>query len=294
MPTLPLQPPTGDDADLVRRSQQGDRQALDTLIKRHQPFIYNVAWKMTHSPDDAMDLTQETLLKVITKLSQYSGKSSFTTWLYRIVVNEFLQAKRRAREASRTSFDDFAHLLDTIPNAEISREEEIAQAELTEELRLSCMSGMLLCLNREQRLIYILGDTFGVDHKLGAELFGISPANFRVKLHRARKELYSFMQRKCGLVNRDNPCRCPKKTKSLIARGLVTKEGKEFNVGHRRRIADYVQSHHGDFKDIIDEKYHELYQAHPYRSEFGTDTIIAELLDDSRLMRHIQVDKWRP
>ncbi|MEO0341781.1 MAG: sigma-70 family RNA polymerase sigma factor [Bacteroidota bacterium] len=80
---------------LVSRALEGDRKAMDELIHLHQPFIYNVAWKMVDDPNDALDLTQETLLKVITKLAQFKFSSSFRTWLYRIVVNEFLQSKRR-------------------------------------------------------------------------------------------------------------------------------------------------------------------------------------------------------
>ena len=60
------------DRSLVEKSLKGNRNALDELIRKHQPFIYNVAWKMTHNPTDAKDLTQEVLIKVITNLSQFS------------------------------------------------------------------------------------------------------------------------------------------------------------------------------------------------------------------------------
>jgi len=75
---------------LVKEAVDGDKEALNKIIQIHQPFIYNVAWKMSHDPVDADDLTQEVLIKVITKLGQFSFKSNFRTWLYRIVVNEFL------------------------------------------------------------------------------------------------------------------------------------------------------------------------------------------------------------
>jgi RNA polymerase sigma factor (sigma-70 family) len=65
------------DLELVQASVSGSRQALETLILRHQPFIYNVALKMTVSPADAEDITQEVLLKAITNLSQFQGKSAF-------------------------------------------------------------------------------------------------------------------------------------------------------------------------------------------------------------------------
>ena len=302
MPPTPLHNPLSaaaaqtddDDAPLVALAVDGDRDALERLIKRHQPFIYNVAWKMVHDPDDALDLTQEVLIKVITKLAQFDGRSAFRTWLYRIVVNEFLQAKRRSREGMFTSFDEHAASLDALPNPEPTAEEELVLAEASREMAMACTSGMILCLTREQRLTYLLGDTFGVDHKLGAELFGISPANFRVRLHRARRELYNYMNGKCGLVNRANPCRCPKKAKALRQAGRLDPEGFQFARGYRREIADFVARTHeqaaGRIHEALDDargdaaggpvaEYTALFRGHAAREDFGGETVIGELLD---------------
>ena len=111
--------------NLLRASLKGDRKAMDELIRLHQPFIFNVAWKMTFDANDAMDLTQETLLKVITKLSQFNFESNFRTWLYRIVVNEFLQSKRRKGEELFEDFEAQGKRLDAIPNTALTLEEEI-------------------------------------------------------------------------------------------------------------------------------------------------------------------------
>lgn len=275
-----------DNIDLVRQSINGDKDALSELIHLHQPFIYNVAWKMAHDPNDAMDLTQETLLKVITKLSQFTFKSSFRTWLYRIVVNEFLQSKRRKGEQQFTSFENYGEQLDAVPNPELTKEEEIEQRELSREMQIRCMSGMLMCLTREQRLIYILGDSFGIDHVLGAEIFNISPQNFRVKLHRARKELYNYMNNKCGLVNKNNPCRCPKKAKALQPMGLLDENSLQFNISYKNKIANYALAEHENVMEAFDEKYTELFREHPTKEDFDKKTIIEGILNDSDLMKY--------
>ena len=243
---------------------------------------------MAHNPNDAMDLTQETLLKVITKLSQFNFQSSFRTWLYRIVVNEFLQSQRRAGEARFTSFEDYGEKLDAIPNPDLTREEEIAYEELSLEMRTRCMSGMLMCLTREQRLIYILGDTFGIDHRLGAEVFSTSPQNFRVKLHRARKDLYSFMNNKCGLVKLSNPCRCPKKTKAMRSMGMLDENNRQFHISYQHKIADYVATEQEAFADLVDEKYTRLFRDHATRENFDEETVIDSVLNDDDLMRYLQ------
>ena len=273
-----------DDTQLVRVAVDGDRVALDALIRRHQPFIYNVAWKMVHDPNDALDLTQEVLLKVITKLGQFNFKSSFRTWLYRIVTNEFLMGKRRKGEELFSTFAEHSAALHALPSTEPTREEAIEQAELSEEMKVRCLSAMLMCLSREQRLIYILGDSFGIDHKLGAEVFGISPANFRVKLHRARKDLYSYMNNQCGLVNPANPCRCPKKARTLIDQGALDKSKMQFNVGYRRKIADFAVANYQDLDDAFDEAYTKLFRDHPARQDFDKQTVIDRVLDNEELM----------
>lgn len=270
---------------LVEQSLGGDKLALNKLIQLHQAFIYNVAWKMAHDPNDALDLTQETLIKVITKLSQFNFKSSFRTWLYRIVVNEFLQSKRRKGEEQFSSFEDYGQRLEAIPYPSLTKEEEIEYEELSKEMQIRCMSGMLMCLTREQRLIFILGDTFGIDHKLGAELFEISPQNFRVKLHRARKDLFNYMTDKCGLVNKANPCRCPKKAKALKKMGMLDEQKMIFNIATKTRIADFVEAEYETLHDIVDEKYLFLFRQHPTRENFDKQMIIDEVLQDEELMR---------
>ena len=83
------------------------------------------------------------------------------------------------------------------------------------------MSGMLLCLDRTQRLVFTLGSVLGVDSELGGEIMEISPANFRQQLSRARKQLSNYMNEKCGLMNKDNPCSCARKTKALMKAGYI-------------------------------------------------------------------------
>ncbi|MEM9887943.1 MAG: RNA polymerase sigma factor [Bacteroidota bacterium] len=277
--------------ELVKKSLQGSRDALDKLIQLHQPFIYNVAWKMTHDPNDALDLTQETLLKVITKLSQFKFKSSFRTWLYRIVVNEFLQSKRRKGEQQFSNFEDYGERLEQVPNPDLSVEEEIELKELSREMQIRCMSGMIMCLNREQRLIFILGASFGIDHNLGGEIFGISPQNFRVKLHRARKELFNYMNNKCGLVNKENPCRCPKKAKALKQMGVLDEKQMLFNITTQTKVKDFVEEHHAVALDDFADTYTKLFQEHPVKNDFSKDTIVKELINNENLMGYFDLEQ---
>ncbi len=274
--------------ELVRASLNGDRKSLDKLVKLHQPFIYNVAWKMSWEPDDALDLTQEVLIKVITKLSQFNFESQFRTWLYRIVVNEFLMTKRRKGEGQFSTLEDHGARLDAVPDEDLTVEEEIELRELTREAQFRCLSGMLMCLTREQRLIFILGDTFGIDHNIGSEIFNISKENYRMKLHRARKELCNFMDNKCGLINPANPCRCAKKSKYFHKKGLLTEDKKTFNVGYKSKMLDFASANYEATSEAVYAKHSSLFREHPAKDQFDAETVVEEILNDQNLMQYFQ------
>jgi|SRR5262245_19738909 len=191
-----------DDLELVRRIQNGDREALESLVRHHQDWIYNIALRMVYLPEDAEDATQEILIKLLTKLSTFEGRSSFRTWLYRLVCNHVLNLKRGRADKAEWTFSKYRRELESTPDLELPDPRSVpADVQLlVDEARIGCTSGMLLCLDREQRLIYILGDIFDVSDSIGAELLEISRDNFRQKLSRARRDLHSFMHEQCGLV----------------------------------------------------------------------------------------------
>ena len=273
---------------LISKAKEGDKKAMEELIRMHEPFIYNVAWKFTNDENEAKDLTQEALIKVVTKLSSFKGKSSFRTWVYRIAFNEFMQTKRRPMEDMWKSFDDFSEKLNAIPSPDLSPEEKEEQILRTKTARTRCMSGMLMCLTREQRLLYLVGEVFKVDHQTGAEVFGLSKVNFRQKLSRTRKEFHSFMNKQCGLVNLNNPCRCSKKGKAMEAAGRMQTNPKLFDPKYYSTITQYAEEHGDEVADIVDKKYLEFFQEHPSKKDFSVDTVVTEILNDPDLHRHYQ------
>ena len=250
-----------EDKKLVRLTNNGDSAALEALIKKNQTWIYNIALKMVSRYEDAEDITQEVLVKMITKLSTFKGNSSFRTWLYRIVVNHTLNMKRKPWERYNLSFDKYGDLID---NLESSEPENTAESEiLTDGTKTACMTGMLLCLDRKQRLAMIFGGILGYDSKRGAQIMNTSPANFRQILSRARKHLRNFMFNKCGLLNENNPCRCSAKTRAAIKRGLVNPENLKFYHHTVHRIQEFVSDNLGLVDDTLEYRMQNLYREHP-------------------------------
>src|ERR1700760_3978987 len=166
--------PDHEDQSLVLRARSGDHQALEDLVQRHHAWIYNIALRMLHHRQDAEDATQEILIKVLTRAS-YEGHSSFRTWLYRIVVNHVLNMKRGRVEHAPLDFAFYGAALDNTPELELADPKSASPDTdlLVTEAMISCTSGMLLCLDREQRLTLILGAIFGVSDTVAAELLEI-------------------------------------------------------------------------------------------------------------------------
>ena len=157
---------------LLMRVRSGNREALEELVPRHQAWIYNIAVRMVYHPQDAEDATQEILIKLLTRLSSFEGRSSFRTWLYRIVVNHVLNMKRGRLEPPMLTFACYGHGLEKTPDLDLPDQRTVPSDVrlLVDEARIGCTSGMLLCLDREQRLIYILGEIFGVTDVVGARV----------------------------------------------------------------------------------------------------------------------------
>ncbi len=255
---------TGDppDSELVPRAQQGDRDALEQLVRRYQSWIYNVALRMVWVPEDAQDVTQEVLIKVLTKLSTFRGECAFRTWLYRIMANHVLNMKKRSSELRVVSFEEYAGRINACPDDALPDPSSVPvpMEILVEESKLACMTGMLLCLDREQRLIFILGAMFDVGDQVGSGALGITPENFRQKLSRARRDLHSFMMNQCGLVNPANPCRCAKKTSAYIKYGVVDPTNLRFYRSHVRAVREKVAETGRRLENWI-----ELFRDHPFQ-----------------------------
>jgi len=251
------------DRDLVAGALKGRQDALESLIERHQPWIYNLAFRMVMVRDDAEDVTQEVLIKVITKLAGYDpAKAAFRTWLYRIVSNHVINMKTRGHEAAITGFDTYYSFVAQVPDQDPDSSPETRL--IIADLAVGCVMGTLLCLDRTQRVVFILAIGFGVTDAMGGEILDMSRDAFRKKLSRARARLHEYMNGNCGILNPEAPCGCRKKAKGFIDSGAYSADRISFHQADGPRLREIVGEKIERFDTEIYEDYQRLFRAHPF------------------------------
>jgi RNA polymerase sigma factor (sigma-70 family) len=209
-----------DEARLVMRAVDGDQAALEEVIRLLQDPLYRLALRMVWRPADAEDATQEILIRVLTRLASWRGEAKLLTWAYRIGVNYLLNLRRQSpQEARQSSLEEFGEMLaDGLADADYRGPEA---AVLADEVRLSCTQAMLQCLERGERVAFVLNDVFELSSADAAWILQTTPAAYRKRLERARHRIGAFMNSSCGLVNPDAFCRCARRVPKALAAGRV-------------------------------------------------------------------------
>ena len=206
----------------VLRAQAGDRVALDAVLRAVQTDIYAVALRFLWHPQDAEDATQEILVRIVNGLGSFRGESGFRTWAYRVACNALITLGKKRMEEQSLSFDALGEdLAQGLSDDALRVDADVDRELLLEEVRIGCTLAMLLCLDREHRLAYILGEIVELDHRVAAEVLEVTPAAYRKRLSRARAAITSFMMRRCGLANPGNACRCRRRVATAIRLGRV-------------------------------------------------------------------------
>ncbi|MCH8959361.1 MAG: sigma-70 family RNA polymerase sigma factor [Proteobacteria bacterium] len=176
------------DTELISDCRRGDRNALETLVRRYEKPIYNAAYRMLGNPDDAADITQIAFLKVFENLDRYNPKFKFFSWIYRIAVNESINLLKRRGHLE--PFDDrqASNLRDP---------EEMVEAE-----RLcNCVQEVLMELQEEYRAVIVLRHfTECSYHEIG-EILQIPDKTVKSRLYTARQIMKDKLSAK-GLVGK--------------------------------------------------------------------------------------------
>ena len=268
----------------VREALEGDRDALESMVREIQPTVFGLAFRMLGFPQDAEDATQEILVKVVTHLGDFRGESAFRSWVYRIACNHLLNTRKRRAERMGIDFELWERLIYTdVPDAASRSMPDAEKALLTEEVRIGCMQGLLLALDRDHRMAVVLGEIFEVTGEEGADILGITPEAFRKRLSRGRQRIHGFMHKNCALVRSDAPCRCSEQADRDLATGWIDPESPRFtpyvaSPEEQSRVLKGLQ----EIEEMARTAY--LYRHYPaYRPPSAFPLLVKEMIEDGRL-----------
>jgi RNA polymerase sigma-70 factor, ECF subfamily len=190
------------DAELVGRAKKGDLDAFEALADRYEQRVYSLALRMLRQEQDAEDVTQQTFLSAMQNLGGFRGEASFSTWLLRIASHAALKVIRKREGLDTVSLEEATEEADsygTIPHPEYIADwrqspEELVRKNETQRL----LEDALGKLDEKHRLVFLLRDVEGLSVKETAEALGLSEANTKVRLLRARLQLRELLTRTLG------------------------------------------------------------------------------------------------
>jgi RNA polymerase sigma-70 factor (ECF subfamily) len=190
------------DLDLMRQARDGDFTAFEQLVERLQHRVFGLAYRMLGSQHDAEDVTQQTFLSVVEHLKSFREGSAVVTWVLRIATNHALKLLRKQRGLPTVPLvgnTDPEERYSEVPHPEFiapwrSDPTDLAEQRETREL----IDRALAELDDKYRAVFVLRDVEGFSVKDTAELLGISEANVKVRLLRARLTLRERLTRVFG------------------------------------------------------------------------------------------------
>ena len=186
-----------DDLVAIERASTGDGDAFEVLVRKHQTWVFTLAYRMLGDHAEAEEMAQEIFLKAFRALKRFERKSRFSTWLYSIATNHCLnqlesrRRRPRVQELNRSTRKQGnpGPLLDQIADPTPGADQALERADLQ---RL--VQEQLLTLTPEHRSILVLRDIQGLAYEEIGEILSLEPGTVRSRLHRARMELKQRLQ----------------------------------------------------------------------------------------------------
>jgi len=176
------------DFDLIQAINSGQTEKFHDLVKRYEQKLYNFSLRMCRNPSDAEDMIQDTFLNVFKYLKNFRYETKFKNWLYKVAASTCIKKRRKSKFApdKELSLDEF------LPNDEAEKPEHVPEWALlpldkllNEELS-SVINKTIISIPKKYRVVIVLRDIEGFSTAETAQILNLSPANVKVRLHRAR------------------------------------------------------------------------------------------------------------
>ncbi|AEM78388.1 RNA polymerase sigma factor [Thermoanaerobacter wiegelii] len=168
--------------ELLERAKAGDVEAFEILASSYQKYIYNVILRTVGDKEEALDLTQETLLKAYLNIKKFKGNSSFRTWLYRIAINCAMDYLRK-RNIGKNYFKQMEEFKNEVKN--FKTPEEVVDKKLTAEMIMKEINKLPV----DYKVVLILRDVEGLNYEEISKILNLNLGTVKSRLWRARNLL---------------------------------------------------------------------------------------------------------
>src|ERR1700739_86731 len=186
------------DEELVAATKSGDQLAFEPLVKRHQRRIFALAFRYTRVREDAEDIVQETFRKAFVHLQKFEGKSSFSTWLTRIAINEALMSLRRRRALHEVPADDSSGDNGTTPGLDLADASPDPEAAYLQKEGARILAAAIRHLRPGMRRAVELRELGELSTRETAGLMGLSVAAIKARVLHGRKKVGKWIRDPAG------------------------------------------------------------------------------------------------
>ena len=182
--------------DLVKRCQAGETDAFDQLVTRYRTRIFAMIYNMVHNEQDAWDLSQEAFVKAWKSIVRFQGKSSFYTWIYRIVMNVTIDwLRKRQVKAGGAEFDDAIQLKEIDPASKtVPKADPLPHKRLEHQEIRARIDKAIEQLSPEHRAVILMKEIEEMQYHEIAETLGCSIGTVMSRLFYARKKLQTALR----------------------------------------------------------------------------------------------------
>ncbi|TCO80012.1 RNA polymerase sigma factor [Marinisporobacter balticus] len=180
---------------LIEKSQQGDIESFEFLIKEHQKLAFNIAYRILGNIEDAKDATQDAFIKTYKSLYKFKGESNFSTWLYKIVTNTCLDLLRKRKVQNTYSYDGQVETQDGKIVRELHDEKHSPEIIVQRRECKKNIQDAIRCLSENHKTVIVLRDIQGFSYEDISKMLGCSEGTIKSRISRARQALKEVIEK---------------------------------------------------------------------------------------------------
>ena len=179
---------------IIDRCKRGEQAAFDILIRAYEKRVYNLAYRLSGSYDDANDISVDAFIRIYQAIKLFRGEANFSTWLFRIVTNIYLDRRKRSRNKQHLSLEEYIELEENSVSRQIESPDPTPDRVAESRERSDTLQTVINSLPDYQRAMIVLYHTEGKSYEEIAAIMALPLGTVKSRLNRARLVLREKLQ----------------------------------------------------------------------------------------------------